>query len=236
MNAMEFITEAGGFPLETTDKVFKPTTTSRCLADLIDVQPGQHALDLGCGVGPLAIAMAMRGAERVVAIDVMEQACEIARRNVILNQVEDTVEVRCGDLFAPVRDEKFDVIVNDVSGMADPVARVSPWYPYPVPTGGTDGTEPTVRMLRNAAAHLKKGGKLYFPVISLASADIIIRVATECFGGNLDLLADKQIPFAPEFYDNIDFLASLRERGQISYTQRGSRFLWKLSIWRATVE
>lgn len=67
-------------------------------------------LDLGCGSGIGSVFAARRGA-RVIAVDVNPEAIRCVRLNAILNHVEDKIEARYGDLFAPVRDELFDLIL-----------------------------------------------------------------------------------------------------------------------------
>ncbi|MGH2542848.1 MAG: HemK2/MTQ2 family protein methyltransferase, partial [Ardenticatenaceae bacterium] len=62
----------------------------------------------GAGIGAL---FAAQWAGRVVAVDINPEAVRCARINVMLNRVEERVEVRQGDLFAPVSDERFDVVL-----------------------------------------------------------------------------------------------------------------------------
>ena len=60
--------------LETSDEVFQPTLTSRVLGRAVTISPGAEVLDIGCGVGVLAIMAALKGAGHVDAVDVMPQA------------------------------------------------------------------------------------------------------------------------------------------------------------------
>lgn len=62
-------------------------TTSNCLKALTKFGQGQKALDMGCGSGILAIAMAKLGINLVVAVDVDEQAVEVCKQNCQINQV-----------------------------------------------------------------------------------------------------------------------------------------------------
>ncbi|HYI15882.1 MAG TPA: methyltransferase [Thermomicrobiales bacterium] len=71
---------------------------------------GESILDMGTGSGVGAV-FAARRASRVVAVDINPHAVRCARINVLLNGVESTVEVREGDLFAPVAGEHFDLIL-----------------------------------------------------------------------------------------------------------------------------
>lgn len=71
--------------------------------------PRAQALDLGTGSGIGAIGCARAG-YRVVATDVADMAVRCARINVLLNGLEDRIDVRRGDLFEPVRGERFDLV------------------------------------------------------------------------------------------------------------------------------
>ena len=219
--------------LELFPNVFEPTTTTQILGTQMGDVEGKTVLDMGCGNGPIAIAAALRGAKKVYAVDVMPEACEATRSNAERNGVRDRVEARAGDLFEPVDDMQFDVIVNDVSGIADDVARITPWYPDPIPTGGPDGTQPPVRMLRDSKSHLSDGGFMLFPISGLSNAEKIIATGIEIYGAKFQLIKSRMIPFCKELYDNIDLLSSLREEGIIDFVQKRSRFVWELTIYRA---
>jgi methylase of polypeptide subunit release factors len=219
--------------LDLKPTVFQPTTTTRLLAQKMGDVRGKKVLDLGCGSGPIAIAAALEGASHVVAADVMDEACMLARNNAEINGVSDRVEVVQSNLFDGLKGRKFDVIVDDVSGMGDEVSRLSEWYPDPIPTGGIDGTMPTIKMLREAPEHLNSGGILLFPVITLSAHERIMEVAAEVFGNKLEKLATKRIPFSHELMKHIDRVQALKDQGLLSFTQMRSRYLWDLMVYRA---
>ena len=75
-----------------------------------DSQPGARALDMGSGSGVGAIFAARRG-YHVTAVDLNPEAVRCARINVLLNRLENSVDVRHGDLFAPVEGDRFDLIL-----------------------------------------------------------------------------------------------------------------------------
>lgn len=70
--------------------------------------PGSKVLDLGSGSGACGLAAARRGCH-VVAVDINPSAVRCTRANALVNDLP--VDVRQGDLFAPVADERFDVIL-----------------------------------------------------------------------------------------------------------------------------
>ncbi len=157
----------GGHEMDllVSDEAFLPNATTDKIARQIDVPPGSDVLDLGCGVGPLSIYLAKEGAGHVDAVDIVPQAVELAKLNVQAAGVADRVTVMQGDLFEPVQGKKYDIVVNDVSGIAEGVARISPWYPNTVPSGGDDGAEVVLRMFDEVLAFLKPTGRSASTVI-----------------------------------------------------------------------
>src|SRR3989338_3943258 len=146
-NVQTWTVGADALALELWPDVFVPTSTSELLASTLDIQQGDVVIDLGCGSGFLAIVAAKRGASKVYAIDVMPRAAELTRRNVERNGVASCVEVLTGSLFEPLTDVRADLIIDDVSAIAEETARLTPWYPQTIPSGGSDGASPTVAML-----------------------------------------------------------------------------------------
>jgi methylase of polypeptide subunit release factors len=67
-------------------------------------------LDLGTGSGVGAIFAARRAA-RVVATDINPEAVRCAQVNALVVHLDHKIETRAGDLFEPVRGERFDAIL-----------------------------------------------------------------------------------------------------------------------------
>jgi release factor glutamine methyltransferase len=71
---------------------------------------GARVLDLGTGSG-IGAVVAARYAAQVIATDINPEASRCARVNALALHLEDRIEVRVGDLFEPVRGERFDLIL-----------------------------------------------------------------------------------------------------------------------------
>jgi release factor glutamine methyltransferase len=104
-----------GVPILVMPTVFNPKVlrTGAFLAahlDALQVSADAVVLDIGTGSGLCAI-FAARHARRVVAVDINPAAIRCAGVNARLNHLEQRIEIRHGDLFAPVKDERFDLIV-----------------------------------------------------------------------------------------------------------------------------
>ncbi len=102
-----------GVPLLVTPSVFNPKVprTGAFLARHLGegIAAETEVLDMGTGSGVCAI-FAARYARRVVAVDINAAAVRCASINARLNHLEHRIEVRHGDLFAPVQGERFDLI------------------------------------------------------------------------------------------------------------------------------
>ena len=111
--------EVDGVPLIVLLEVFNPVVfrTGTVLARTVASSPwarprteASRALDLGTGSGVGAVFAARRG-YRVVAVDLNPEAVRCARMNALLHHLDDRIEAREGDLFAPVAGETFDLIL-----------------------------------------------------------------------------------------------------------------------------
>jgi ribosomal protein L3 glutamine methyltransferase len=123
------------------------------------------ALDLCTGGGSLAIlaARAFPNA-RIVAVDVSAGALEVAARNLDEHGLQDRIALKQGDLFAPVRGERFDLILTNPPYVdAAAIARFPPEYaaePMLAHAGGADGLDIVRRILGEAPKHLTPSGTL----------------------------------------------------------------------------
>jgi release factor glutamine methyltransferase len=112
----EFLLEwIAGTPLLVMPSVFNPRLllTGQFFASQLNAQliaPDMDVLDMGTGSGVCAVFCA-RHARRVVAVDINSAAVRCATINALMNRVEHKIEARHGDLFAPVPDERFDLIL-----------------------------------------------------------------------------------------------------------------------------
>ena len=80
------------------------------------VREGDVVVDLGTGLGVLAIMAARAGAARVYAVDIRPQVLPLTRRILEANGVADRVTVMCSDALAADLPEPVDVIVNELIG------------------------------------------------------------------------------------------------------------------------
>src|SRR5262245_11979905 len=109
------IEEVSGRPIIVLPEVFNPSLFRsgefmvRTFGPEL-IPPGATVLDMGTGSGVGAI-FAADFADRVVAVDINPAAVRCARINALLHKREHKIDVREGDLFDPVPDEKFDLVL-----------------------------------------------------------------------------------------------------------------------------
>jgi len=97
-------------------------TTALCL-EWVDGQefPGSVVIDYGCGSGVLAIAAALKGAARVIAIDHDPQALEATGANARANGVDDRLEILAPEDTPQVQ---ADVLLANI--LAAPLVTLAP--------------------------------------------------------------------------------------------------------------
>jgi HemK-related putative methylase len=104
-----------GTSLVILPSVFNPRLlrTGAFFAKVIDehrLGAGGDVLDMGTGSGVCAV-FAARHARRVVAVDINRTAVRCAAINAALNDLQHRIECLHGDLFAPLGERRFDVVL-----------------------------------------------------------------------------------------------------------------------------
>ena len=133
---------------------------------LID-DPGSvsRVLDLCTGSGCLAILAAQTFYNASVeAVDISKDALAVAAKNVADYGLEDRIALHRGNLFAPLGDARYDLIISnppyvDAEGMSSlpPECRHEPKLAF---DGGRDGIDIVRRIVSEAGAHLTPQGGL----------------------------------------------------------------------------
>jgi SAM-dependent methyltransferase len=134
------------------DPVMGPGATTQVLAQAIGEAAGR-VLDVGCGAGSLALVAAARGAGEVVGVDLHPRAAQWSRINAVLNGL--SLELHTGDLTAPVRGRRFDLVVAQPPFVVKPAAVEATTYLH----GGAMGDELTMRLVSELPPMLAPGGQ-----------------------------------------------------------------------------
>ena len=140
----------------------------------IDAARVHRILDIGTGSGCIAIAAALAfPAAEVVALDLSEQALEVARENIDRYGLSGGVMPLCSDLFDAVSG-RFDVIVSNPPYVDHEELATMPAEFHHEPlaglSGGEDGLKLVRRILSQAHSHLNEGAILIVEVGASAPA------------------------------------------------------------------
>ncbi len=149
----------------------------------LDLQDGGRILDMCTGGGCIAIAMAVLIPECTVdAVDISDDALEIASQNIQRHTVDDRVSLIHSDLFSELDKTAYDMIVSNPPYVSAAVFEQLPAeYLAEPPAGlvcGEDGLDIVLKILDAAPGYLKQNGILIVEVGESAGAlqEILPRV------------------------------------------------------------
>ena len=128
-----------------------------------------RVLDLCTGSGCLAILAALAFPDATVdAADVSRDALAVAHRNVQDYGLDNRITLYEGDLFAPLGEQRYDLIIANPPYVAAEAMRAFPpehrAEPAIAHAGGVDGLDIVRRILAGAAAHLTQHGILVMEI------------------------------------------------------------------------
>lgn len=167
-NSLEFKTTWGLFSPEAID------TGTEMLLDALEKANGDEAvktkadiLDLGCGYGPIGIALGkIATGGKIHLIDKDFVAVEYAKKNASLNGVANAECYLSNGFSAVPKGAKFDLIVSNLPAK---ISKEFFWI-----------------LFAEASEHLKPGGQ--FVVVTIAGLEFFIKKNFEKIFGNYELL------------------------------------------------
>jgi release factor glutamine methyltransferase len=150
----------------THPQVYQPAEDTYLLAENIKVNRICNVLEIGTGTGLVAI-IAAKQANKVIATDINPHALDCAVKNIVINKTYN-IELRKGDLFEPLKDEKFDLILFNTPYLPSSEDEKIDDELDTAWDGGIDGRETIDRFIAGVKAYLKPGGKVQMVQSSLA--------------------------------------------------------------------
>lgn len=160
----EFLTASSVFSKKRVD------LGTRLLIESMILPEKGYVLDLGCGYGPVGVAASVFNPYlHVVMVDVNERAVWLAKENAKRNKAGN-VEVRCGFLYEPVENMKFDVVLCN-----PPVSA---------------GKKMVSQIVTNTSEHLREDGSFQLVVRSKIGGKRLLESLKKTFG-DVKVLARK---------------------------------------------
>lgn len=136
--------------------VFWPSWDSQALVKNYKINSGEIVLDVCTGSGVIAIFSALKGAKKVVALDINPEAIKSTKENIKNYHLEKSIDARVSNMFSSLKtNEKFDVIT------------INPPF---TPHIAKDNAEKTVwdedlyvhkEFFSNVKKYLKENGRIY---------------------------------------------------------------------------
>jgi hypothetical protein len=127
---------------------------------------------------------------------------------------------------------KFDYIVDDVSGISESIAEISPWFDNTSCATGADGTDLIVDVINKSKMHLNDDGKLFFPVLSLSNVNKIVGYAQKEFD-NVVKLSRREWIMPKELTSHPEELKKLKNKNIIDYKEKFGMLIWYTDIYVA---
>ena len=144
------------FIIDTHDNVYIPAEDSYLLADNLEIKQGQSVLEIGTGSGIVAM-YASKLTDKITVTDINFDACELARKNFQKNNIEN-IEILFGNLFEPVKNRKFDVILFNTPYLPTEEGEVLEDTINYAFDGGLNGRKVIDLFLDDVGNHLNEGG------------------------------------------------------------------------------
>lgn len=138
---------------------------------MIEGKPKTHILELGVGSGCLIISI-LKNLDFAygMAVDISENALEIAKKNAVFHEIENRLELIKSDLFVELKPtQKFDFIISnppyirseEIIKLDDEVKNFEPKLAL---DGGKSGLEFYERIAKQAKDFLKEKGKIILEI------------------------------------------------------------------------
>ena len=157
------------FKINTHENDYIPAEDSYLLAENLEIKQGQSFLEIGTGSGIVAM-YASKLTDKVTATDINFDAVTLAEENFKANGI-DNIELLFGNLFEPVKNRKFDVIVFNTPYLPTEEGDIIEDNLNYAFDGGLNGRKVIDLFLNEVKNHLNDGGIVQLIQSSLSDND-----------------------------------------------------------------
>ena len=157
------------FIINTHENVYVPAEDSYLLAENLEIKSGESVLEIGTGSGIVAM-YASKLTDKVTATDINFDAITLAESNFKENNI-DNIELLFGNLFEPVKNRKFDVILFNTPYLPTEEGEVLDDTINYAFDGGLNGRKVIGLFLNEVKNHLNDGGIVQLIQSSLSDND-----------------------------------------------------------------
>jgi methylase of polypeptide subunit release factors len=200
-------------------KIFYPEQTSLEVVKASEkyLKKNQSILDLGCGGGIICGSLYKKTFnQKLYLSDIDKRSIRLSKKN--LSFIKKNIFFKNGDSFEPWIGQKFDIIINDISGVSSKIAKLSPWFKNVPADKSSDGISLLKNVLNNCKHHMKQNSYLFFPIISLSN----VEEAKKILKKNLKIIKISKIewPLPSSMYKNYNILNSLKRKKKVDFKEK----------------
>ena len=205
-------------------KIFLPTDTSRLLINASKkyLKKKQSILDLGCGGGVVTYFLYnSRLKQHFFLSDIHDLAINRAIKNLKKKNINATF--RSGSLFKPWVNQKFDLIINDVSGVSSKISKISKWFKYAPSDNTNSGISNLKKIVKDSNKFVKKNSLIILPIISLSNVSAALKYTKK----NLNVINEEKYywPMPSELQSKIKYLKKLKKQNHIKFDFKYNKWL-----------
>mgnify|MGYP005991968505 CR=1 FL=1 len=206
------------------NNIFYPTDTSRLLINSCSkyLKSKQKILDLGCGGGVVSYFIHKQKIKQEFFLsDIDEIALQRAKENLKKKKIKATF--LSGSLFKPWKGKKFDLIINDVSGVSSEIVKISHWFKNATSDNTKGGIYFLKKIISQSKKHLNKNSLIFVPIISLSN----VKEAQRFLKKNLKIIELNKFywPMPKYLVKKIGFLKNLKKKNYIDFEKKYGAWL-----------
>jgi len=190
--------------------IFTPTLTSELIIKFSEnyLLKNQRILDLGCGGGIISASLHQKKLNQFFYLSDLD-LLSVKRAKKNLGTIKGNFTVKQGNLFEPWGKQKFDLIINDVSGVSSHVAKISPWFKNVPIDSSIRGTNLLKKVVNKCENYMNSNSTLITPIISLSD----VKNAKNFLKKKLKIISIKEFdwPLPQAMVSNIKVLEKLKK-------------------------
>ena len=204
---------------------FTPNLTSELiyLAAKKFINENDNVLDLGCGSGAVGLSL-LKDFQKfnLTLSDLSKGALQDVNQNALKNELK--AKIIQSNVFENI-DDKYDLIIDDISGISEKIADISEWFLNAPCDSGIDGLDLFEIVIRESTNFLKPNGIMIFPILSLSNVTKAKEIINKYYASYLSL--EKKNWFLPDeiYLNHFAQLEKLKENGHINFENKFGKII-----------
>ena len=205
------------------NKIFYPTDTTRLLINIAKnyLKKKQKILDLGCGGGVISFFLYNKKLQQNLYLsDISNVAITRAKENL---KKKNSTHFCVGSLFKPWSKKKFDLIINDVSGVSSEIVKISKWFDHAPSDKTKSGIALLKKVILQCKNYLYANSLIILPIISLSN----VKSALKFLKKKLHVVKISKFywPMPKYLIKNLDLMKKLKKKHYIDYKKKYGSFV-----------